>query len=252
MCKLRSLLVLCAVSGTAKCGLLRQYGLARGAIGVLLLASLLFAPIATADSIQDVWAPTTADSQEINLYEIYNNIFGTSYTESNAIPQASSDEVFDLSGGSMTLTGEARFAGLGQQFGFYQPTDLAGSIVYTPIFDVQNPNSGWPLSGFSTSISPSGEFGFYILAGGTYWHSQSALNWNGENHMVMLATSDPYTFLLGFEDLDHMFGDQDYNDLVIRVAFDPGNVAPVPASLSLLGTGMGLLLLWEVRRRKAS
>jgi hypothetical protein len=223
-----------------------------GALGVLLLAGLVSAPIVTAESIQDVWAPTTSDSQEINLYEIYNNVFGTSYTESNAIPQAGSDEVFNLLGGSMSLTAEARFAGLGQQFGYYQPTDGMGSIVYTEIFDIQNPNSGWPLAGFSTSIAPTGDFGFYILAGGTYWHSQASLNPDGENHMVMLATSDPYTFLLGFEDLDYAFADQDFNDLVIRLTFQPGNFAPAPASLSLLGMGVACALVWRVRSRKSA
>jgi hypothetical protein len=225
---------------------------------VLMIVAVLV-PNAVADMIQDIWSPTTSDPREVNLYQIYNNAFGTSYTNSNDIPQASSGEFFNLLGGEMTVTGQARYAGLGQEFGYYQ--EIGGVINFTPIFDIQNPNSGFlPLLSFSSVVSPTGDFGFYSVSGGSFWHSQRALNSNSANHMVMLATPDPYTFLLGFEDLPYGLSDFDFNDLVIGVTFQPGsidgrvlaNVVPEPASYSLLGIGMACMALWRVRARKAA
>lgn len=242
-------LVVLSVSFEGGCNRFRSRAHSAALVLVLMIAAVPV-PNAAANTIQDIWSPTTIDPLEVNLYEVYNTTFGTSYTSSAAIPQVSSDEAFNLLGGSMTVTGLAHFAGLGQEFGFYQST--GGVIDYTPIFDVQNPNSGYlPLLSFSAMVAPTSDFGFYSLSGGNYWHSQTALNLNGADHMVMLATPDPYSFLLGFEDLPFGLSDFDFNDLVIGVTLQPGSVVPEPATYALLGIGIaGMAVLGRIRRQK--
>ncbi|MBI5094042.1 MAG: DUF4114 domain-containing protein [Candidatus Hydrogenedentes bacterium] len=213
------------------------------AVVVLLL---VMTPIASATVINDVWAPTTSDPREVNLYGIYNSLYGTAYSDSNAIPQVSPDEVFALLASAASVEATARYAALGQQFGYYQPTS-GGPITYTQLFDVQDPNSGYPLSGFTTTISPTGNFGFYDLAGGVYWHSQAALNPNGEDHLVTLATADPNVFLLAWEDLPLALADGDFNDLVVEVTLQ---VIPEPTTMALLGMGLACVVVRQIRARK--
>jgi len=223
---------------------------ARFAVLAAVIIALGFVPVANATTINDPWAPNSSDSTEQNLYTIYNSIYGTTYTSGADLPQVSPDEVFNLMAGAAAVIAEARYAGFGQQFGFYQPTDSSSPLTYTQLFDVQNPNSGSPLLGFSTVISPTGDFGFYDLAGGTYWHSQSGLNPNSEDHMVTIATSDPNVFLLAFEDLPFALSDQDYNDLVIQVTVRPRNIVPEPTSMALLGMGLAGVVVRKLRSRK--
>lgn len=221
----------------------------------VLLAAAAFAiclaPAARATTINDPWAPQSADSSELNLYQIYNSIFGTSYTSSADLVQVNPGDVFNVLGGAAAVEAQARYAGYGQEFGFYQPTDSSSPLTYTQLFDIENPNSGTPLVGFSTVISPVGDFGFYDLAGGTYWHSQTALNPGAEDHMVTLATSDPNVFLLAFEDLPFALSDQDYNDLVVQVTVRPKNIVPEPTSMALLGMGLAGMVVRKMRSRKA-
>ncbi|MBI5094518.1 MAG: DUF4114 domain-containing protein [Candidatus Hydrogenedentes bacterium] len=221
-------------------------------VAVTMVVLLAASVSAFASVINDPWAPNSSDSSELNLYQIYNNLYGTSYVSGSALPQVSPDEIFNLLGGAAALQAEARYAGLGQQFGFYQPTDGSGPITYTQVFDVQNPNSGSPLVGFSQVISPAGDFGFYDLAGGVYWHSQAGLNPNQEDHMVTLATADPNVFLLAFEDLPFALSDHDYNDLVIQLTVRPGNIVPEPATISLVGLGLAGLVVRKIRGRKSA
>ncbi|MBI5091861.1 MAG: DUF4114 domain-containing protein [Candidatus Hydrogenedentes bacterium] len=171
-----------------------------GVMGLALIIAGILSPTALATSITDVWAPTTSDTTEVNLYQVYNSIFATSYASSNAIPQVSPDEIFNLLGGAAVVTAQARYAGLGQQFGYYQPTDSR----------------------------------------------------NGEDHMVTLATADPNTFLLAFEDLPFALSDRDFNDLVIEVTVRPGNIVPEPASISLLGIGIAGMVLRKYRGKKTA
>lgn len=226
---------------------MRTYG-----VVAAVLVFLAGSGTAFATAINDPWAPNSPDSSEQNLYQIYNAIYGTSYTSSADIPQVGPDEVFSVFGGAASVVAEARYAGLGQEFGYYQPVD-GNPITYSPLFNVTGPaNTGQPLVGFSTVISPSGDFGFYDLAGGIYWASQASLNPNGEDHMVTLATADPNVFLLAFEDLPFALSDQDYNDLVIQVTVRPRNIVPEPASLSLLSLGLAGIVVRKVRSRKSA
>lgn len=221
-------------------------------LGILIAGMvLLCATPATATSISDPWFPTTGDTTEVNLYEIYNDLYGTTYTDSNDIPQVSPDEVANLFGLGLWLEATARYAGLGQQFGYYQPTS-GGPVTYTQLFNIQDPNVGHFLSGFTATIWPVGDFGFYDLAGGTYWHSQPGLNPGGEDHMIALYTPDPYTFLLAWEDLPFALADRDYNDLVVEIRVWQDQIIPEPTSMALLGMGIAGIVVRRLRGRKTS
>lgn len=90
--------------------------------------------------------------------------------------------------------------------------------------------------------------------GGTQtWYTDSALNSDGIEHFVVLATPDNPYLLVGVEDL-YGGGDQDYNDVV--VALDVGTTTvkrlmskavPLPGYMAAL---LGPIALMIIRRRK--
>jgi len=214
---------------------------------VFLCVSIIFGVtgLANGTTIEDPWRGGGED----NLYEIFNTLFGTSYSTSNALFSArgladvDDDRWYETNGG-IQLT--VRYAAYGQELGYEDSdgyTQLASGIAsgYTDVsIGPFNTDSDfvwvekWKKSGT--------EFG--------EWYSDDRNSSN--DHFVAFAIKDQKllnayevyggddlsvtdnVWLIAFEDLD--LGDRDYNDLVAVIT----EAAPIPdgATVVLLGSAM--------------
>jgi hypothetical protein len=177
----------------------------------------------------EIWDPSDP-TDELNLYEIYNILYGTSLSSNAELEAFAIDpgEIFPfVNGGEIDAT--ARYADFGQAFGIY---DAGGDSTPVPV-------TGFGLSVTGSMTVPPGTFGIYdqVTGGGNNrWRSEAALN-GGDDHMVAyLGLNDE--IMIGFE--DYAFNDPridfDYNDLVLTLIGD--DVVAEPASLLLVGFGL--------------
>lgn len=234
-------------------------------LGVLTVA---IAPASALTTVEDPWSPNGAGGTgELNLYQIYNILYGTDYTQTSGSAGAggmddaalTADEVFDLLADTDgTAAFMARYAAFEQRFGYYTinaadpdaalsgdaNVDAQGvSGDYHHLFDVELGNEIIPVGASPGTLdegdSPIGFYDTTPLGGANTWYSQSGRNSDGEDHMVAYwATVDgelsDTMFIIAFEDLPGL-GDADYNDLVIQIDLVP---VPEPATAGLLLMGL--------------
>jgi len=241
------------------------------AAALLLVAGTAMAT--TNNDVNDPWDDTDA-TDEMNLYEIYNAIYGTAFTSTGgatvgfggapATVTGGMDAVFIADTGVFTgsddgtATFQARYAAFEQRFGYYtnpgspsgDPTLGADDGDFVFLFDVTTPANvvvPGPVGVLSSLDYPIGFYDNAPLGGSRTRFSESALNISGIDHMIVLramngdGTLSDDTFLIAFEDLRDL-GDVDFNDLVVEVTI-PGFIPPPPdipepASAALLLIGL--------------
>ncbi len=240
--------------------------------GVALIA-LTAMPAMALTSVTDPWNPGSPNDA-LNLYEIYNAIYGTNFTSTDGITggdeisggmdslRVEPDQLFDYSeDGSAEFV--ARYAAFNQTFGYY--TDDEDGLNYNVMFTSVLPSGAQIITQntdnvvvIDTTLLAGENVGFFDYAfresdpeNGWIWHSEVARNNDEEDHMVAFYALvyneeteewnvDESRMLVAFEDLNHL-GDADYNDLVVEVTFN-GDVTthdpvaePATAGLLLLG-----------------
>ena len=229
----------------------------QGVLALVAAMALLAAP-AMATLVEDPWDPGSA-SDELNLYEIVNALYGTSFASSAAMLSAQVaaplDEVFS---GGRSIVATAHYASYVETFGWYQYTGMGDPTTLMELFSVETEGLG---NLASASISPVGDYGFYAQAGPAdepdlyTWFSESDENPHGEDHLVLydlgLLVSSEYdgSYLMAWEDMPTCMSDQDYQDLVIELnpGGDPPGVVPEPSSIMLLGLGVAGILVRRFR-----
>ena len=170
----------------------------------------------------------------LNLYEIYNVVYGTSLTSNVDLEAFAIDpgEVFSSLYGQ-EIQAVARYAGFGQAIGYY---DVNGDSAPVQVI-------GTALSATAVLDIPAGSYGLFDQVTGTTgglvdprWYSEASLN-GGQDHMVAYYGQNGDIFI-AFEDRAFVrdpYVDYDYNDLVLTLT---SRIVPEPASFMLLGMGI--------------
>jgi hypothetical protein len=213
----------------------------------------------------------------MNFYEIYNSIYaaaGANFSSTNGATNAdgvtggmdalnSMLETFTSGAGAdADVEFQARYAGFAQRFGYYtdadgtlptgDPTSGVSNGEFVHLFDVVNPGNT-VIPGPTATISAAdlangiGFFDNAPLGGARTWYSETGLNFDGFDHMIVYhgigldgmgnVVILQNEFVIAFEDRRNA-GDMDYNDLVVVVRLPEDRIVPEPATAGLLVLGL--------------
>jgi len=171
---------------------------------VLLLALLMASTSEAATPVQD---PSSVN----NLYQIINQMMGTSFTSSQD-PNLTSlevvaDDYWHEWNGYISIV--STYAGYDQEI--YWENAGMSTFVHAAAEDGLHNYESNPIN-FQTSY---GDFWFKDVTSGGTWYSREDLNSDTSKHIITYSFGDD-VFVCAVEDLNGL-GDQDYNDLVFKL-----------------------------------
>ena len=181
----------------------------------------------------------------IDLIRIWDNDDPTSSPGDLPLDLVTGKPLFDIdqiwTDGIATVTAEAKYAALGQSFGWNGGGSIgAGYVELLTDSDIGSPGVVIDISGdMLWGVSPS--------SGDTFW-SLDDQNSDGQDHLItfkVLGLGGLDTVWLQFwEDLPLSGSDKDYNDFVIEV-----RAVPEPGTGVMVALGVGILA--GTRRRRS-
>lgn len=131
--------------------------------------------------------------EEVHLYDVYNQIYGTSYTSSEQLVQAAlapsetiSGSAFTPMGGpyeSLTLTALWRNAYNQQNVGYYtgtgadDPNNYVTLLTVDGINDVNQASPDLRPLGLSTTWTPTDDFGLFNLSKSPVWENGQVVDY---------------------------------------------------------------------------
>jgi len=194
------------------------------------------------------WDSTSWDGSHLNVGYLLSNLQGlTPPWWGNANGSADPGFYFTSPGPDSDATLHFALAGRwgSNEFGWYDP---ASPAVLHPII------MGGTALGTQVNWLPSADYGFYLKTpeGGSnrVYYTESSRNPAGETghqHFAVFAESlqpGEEVYWIGVEDLRAGHGDEDYQDMVVRV-----HASPEPATFLLLGGGLAVIWVWRRRAR---
>jgi hypothetical protein len=225
---------------------------------LVLFLTLTLSARGSSITINDRWDPVTGP--EKNLYQIVNQMVGTSFQHSAELIADPQEVVATLpslvaTSGHYEIWDYAKYAAITPQVGgFYKAgsTDDGDKTQLLSVYvnGINQPNPGGiPVITLPLIFNPAFAFGFYDRPGteGYTFYTESFLeNGNEQGLLIINFPGRPHEFIIAFEDRSLGEADQDYNDLVLHLK----NV-PIPETLWLLSGGFLTLTLLGRRRLPA-